>query len=113
MDFSKELIKGSTKKLILSVLNEGELYGYEIIKAIKIKSADALAFGEGSIYPALHQLEKDGYLKSRWEAGRPGTPPRKYYQITEKGKLRLNADLKEWKEFTQAVDSVLVKLSSN
>lgn len=105
MKFSRELIKGSTKSLILAVLLEGELYGYQIVKAIREKSDDELAFGEGSIYPALHALEKDGYLTSRWMS-QQDNPDRKYYVLTKKGHRVLKEHLKEWKEFSAAVNKV-------
>ena len=105
MKFSRELIKGSTKSLILAVLLDGELYGYQIVKSIMDKSGNELAFGEGSIYPALHSLEKDGFLTSRW-LKQTDNPDRKYYSLTRKGKRVLKANIKEWQEFSAAVNKV-------
>lgn len=107
MKFSSELIKGSTKNIILSVLaSEGELYGYQIVKQIKRLSAEALEFGEGSIYPALHSLEKSGLVSSVWVNQENNAPARKYYQLTKKGRRALREGFKEWKSFTSAVDKV-------
>lgn len=107
MKFSSELIKGSTKNIILSVLaNEGELYGYQIVKSIRRVSAESLEFGEGSIYPALHSLEKAGFVSAHWVDQDNNAPARKYYQLTKKGGRALTAGIKEWKDFVSAVDKV-------
>jgi DNA-binding PadR family transcriptional regulator len=103
--FAKELIKGSTKTLILSVLIDGEKYGYQIIKAIRAKSSEKLQFGEGSIYPALHALEKSGDIVSRWEK-QESLPDRKYYKITPQGQSNLKSLLEEWHEFVDTVGQV-------
>lgn len=106
MKFSSELIKGSTKNIILSVLSaDGELHGYQIVKNIRQVSATALEFGEGSIYPALHSLEKAGLVSARW-ADQAHGPARKYYQLTKKGRRALSEGIKEWQDFVSAVEKV-------
>lgn len=100
------MLKGSIKNLILAVLTEGELYGYQIVKEIEGRSKDTLQFGEGSVYPALHALEKEKLLSSHWVSQKSG-PDRKYYQITEKGRKKLKSAKKEWEDFSLAIDSVL------
>lgn len=96
--------------LILAVLREEELYGYRIIQSLKEKSAEALQAGEGSVYPILHALEKDGLLKSRWvEEG--ARPPRKYYRLTMKGQKALDTSKETWRSYTRAVESVLSNAS--
>ncbi len=105
MKFSSELLKGATKNLILSVLSEREMYGYEIVKTIREKSDDLLTLGEGSVYPALHELEKRQYLKSYWME-QEGVPDRKYYTITKKGKKAHQDAMKEWSLFQGAVNKV-------
>ena len=99
------MIKGSTKTLVLSVLTDGEKYGYQIIKAIRAKSDGELNFGEGSIYPALHALEKNGDVKSRWES-QENLPDRKYYKITPQGLSNLKSLLQEWQQFVDVVGQV-------
>ncbi len=106
MKFSKELIKGSTKNLILAVLKDGEMYGYQIIKSIADQSQEALQFGEGSIYPALHEMEKLGLLSSHW-VPQEGKPDRKYYKLTPEGSQALAQGVKDWREFSHAVNHVL------
>jgi DNA-binding PadR family transcriptional regulator len=105
MKYSSELIKGSTKNLILAVLNHEELYGYQVVKAISAHSNALLEFGEGSIYPALHSLEQAGYLTSRW-VKQDNLPDRKYYRLTKKGERSLKTNLAEWSEFSNAVNQV-------
>lgn len=104
MKFSKELMKGSTQQLILAVLSQKDLYGYEIIKEISRKSEEILTLGEGSIYPMLHQLEAKDLIRGYWknEDGRD----RKYYQITQKGKKAFTKNLKEWEVFSQSLNKI-------
>lgn len=106
MQFSKELLKGSIRKLILSILSEGELYGYQISKEISRQSEELLQFGEGSLYPALHALELEGSVKSKWVAQDKG-PDRKYYQLTSKGLKELAREKQEWTVFSGAMNKVL------
>lgn len=106
MNISKELLKGTTKIMVLSVIDGRELYGYQIIKLLKEKSANVLKMGEGTIYPILHHLESEKYLSSRWEDMDNGMK-RKYYSLTEKGKGLLKRSLEEWKDFTNIVNTTL------
>lgn len=105
MKYSKELIKGSTSMLILSVLSDKDLYGYKIIRELEIRSENAFNISEGTLYPILHALEKEKYLTSYWQEvdGRN----RKYYQITEKGRKQLAKNREEWKSFSVSVNKVL------
>src|SRR5690242_18151791 len=105
MKFSKELLKGTTQQLILAVLQENDLYGYEIIKEITRRSETALELGEGSVYPMLHLLEQKEYIEGYWqtENGRE----RKYYTITAKGRCIFKEHLKEWSLFSKSVNKVL------
>lgn len=81
------------------------MYGYEIVKMIGDKSNDLIILGEGSMYPALHELEKREYLKSYW-VEQSGSPNRKYYKITRKGRKNLKNALDEWSIFQKAVNKV-------
>ena len=105
MKINKELTKGSTAMLVLSVISKGDMYGYQIIKVIGTSSDSVFEMHEGTLYPILHALEKDKCLASYWcEAeGRR----RKYYKITDKGLIQLAEKEKEWKEFSTAVGKVL------
>lgn len=106
MKINKELIKGSTVILILSLLENNSMYGYEMIKEIEKKSNGVFMFKEGTLYPILHTLESDGMVESFWSDGE-GNRKRKYYKITDKGKRNLKEKREEWNIFRSAVDQVL------
>ena len=102
---NKELIKGSTVTLILNTLRQEPLYGYGLIKAIENKSNGVFLFKEGTLYPILHNLEKEELVESFWqeENGRR----RKYYRITKKGLKTLKEKENEWRLFSRTMDTVL------
>ena len=106
MKINKELLKGSTTILILSLLNKKDMYGYEMIKDIEIKSRNVFSFKEGTLYPILHTLENENYVESYWDSSH-GYRKRKYYKITAIGKKLLSEKEKEWKLFSSTVNSVL------
>jgi PadR family transcriptional regulator, regulatory protein PadR len=106
MKISKELLKGSTSTLILSLLNSKQMYGYEIIKELEKKSDGIFSFKEGTIYPILHNLEDKGLIVSYWGEGN-GNRKRKYYKINDKGKKFIQEKKEEWSSFKTAVDRVL------
>ena len=106
MKISKELLKGTTSTLILKVISEKDMYGYQIIQEIRARSNNVFNLNEGTLYPILHTLEKEGLLESYrrdTESGRD----RKYYRITLLGNTALVARLEEWRSFTDAVDGIL------
>ncbi len=105
MSFPTELLKGTLKPLILALLKETDKYGYQIIKDLKEQSEALFEIGEGSIYPALHALEKKGLLKSYWKKQSEG-PDRKYYQITQKGSKELVTAKKDWRAFSGAIQKI-------
>src|SRR5699024_12542686 len=84
--FNRELVKGSTSILILQLLNERDMYGYELVKEIEQRSDNNLLRKEGTLYPALRKLEKQEYIECYWQDQKTG-PARKYYKITEPGSL--------------------------
>ena len=84
MNMKKELSKGSTSLLVLSVLESGDMYGYQIIKEIEARSEFVFSLKEGTLYPILHAFEKDGYVTSYWIENESARK-RKYYRITDKG----------------------------
>ena len=99
----KELVAASTEPLILSLLSEGESYGYAIIQDIKARSQEQIQWTDGMLYPVLHRLERNGWIKARWveiENGRR----RKYYSIKREGKKVLEAQRRDW----MAVNNVLM-----
>lgn len=102
---NKELLKGSTGMLILSILDKREMYGYQLIKELERLSEGTFDLKEGTLYPILHGMETEKWLDSYWEMadGRK----RKYYRITEQGKRQLQEKKQEWRMFSGAVDRVL------
>jgi PadR family transcriptional regulator PadR len=102
----RDFRKGSTRVLILSMLAERPMYGYQIAKELKRRSEGYFAFKEGTLYPALHRMEKDGLLRSEWEVVEKG-PSRKYYHITEDGRRVLADSVREWTTFSQRLLSIL------
>lgn len=106
MKINKELLKGSTSTLILSLLDKTPMYGYQIIKEISLKSKGIFELKEGTIYPILHSLEKEEIIESYWYKSNEGRK-RKYYKITETGKKYLQSKKEEWKVFKNSVDSII------
>lgn len=93
---SKELIGASAVPIILSILDESESYGYEIMQRVKILSEGRIEWKEGSLYPVLHKLEKNGLIKSLWKMAENGRH-RKYYAINKKGRKALQDEIENWK----------------
>jgi PadR family transcriptional regulator, regulatory protein PadR len=106
MTVDRELLKGSITLLILKLLSERDMYGYEIIQEAARRSRDAFQFKEGTLYPALHHLQKRGYLRPEWRVAQNGRE-RKYYGLTAKGKNAAQESQREWAFFTNAVNAVL------
>lgn len=102
----KELLKGSTVTIILSVLKTGEMYGYEIIKAVGRATGGAFEPKEGTVYPVLHQLERDGAIASKWREAENGRD-RRYYSLTAEGKKMLARKRREWISFRSVIDGLL------
>src|SRR4051812_25604693 len=106
MKVNKELMKGSTMILVLSVISRREMYGYEIAKEIERHSEGVFSLNEGTLYPILHQLEADDLVESYW-VGKEGTRQRKYYRIIEAGRAKLKEKTREWALFRSSVEQVL------
>jgi DNA-binding PadR family transcriptional regulator len=104
--YERELLKGSTDCLILSVLSDHPTYGYELIREIEMRSNGYFHFREGTLYPALHRMEKDGLLAAQWDT-LPGGQERRYYLLTEAGREALALRQSAWSDFSSAVKAVL------
>lgn len=98
-------MKGSSQLLILKVISDEPLYGYQIAKNIKEQSEEIFSMGEGTLYPVLHKLELLGLVDSYWQEveGRR----RKYYAISQKGKKALQEKAAEWATFSGAVNAII------
>ncbi len=100
-----ETLKGHLDSLILAVVAAGPAHGYAIIEELKLRSRGTFALPEGTVYPALHRLERAGLLASGWSnaSGRK----RRVYKLTARGRRRLDTSKREWSDFASAVDAVL------
>jgi PadR family transcriptional regulator PadR len=98
-------MSGVPELLILQLLARQEMYGYEIVKAVRIITGEAISLGEGVIYPVLHALEKGGSLKSKRKAVNGRT--RVYYSVTGKGHKRFERLSEEWDRVSNGIRSAL------
>ena len=105
MAIDKTLVQGSLSMLILRLLEEKDMYGYEMIETLRGKSNQVFELKAGSLYPLLHSLEERGYVTS-YEDDSSGKT-RKYYHLTGEGKYFLKEKKEEWQRYSAAVSSVL------
>ena len=106
MTIDKSLLAGSTGLLILRLLEEEDLYGYQMIERLRARSDDTFSLKAGPLYPLLHTLETQGLVQS-YEQAADGARVRKYYHLTDAGRTRLAEKTAEWREFSGAVERVL------
>jgi PadR family transcriptional regulator PadR len=98
--------RGCSPTLVLAVLQDGARHGYDIAREVERRSGNALTFTEGTLYPVLHTLEKNGSVLSEWERT-PGERARRIYRLTPKGEAELTKLVDGWQQFSEAVNSVL------
>jgi DNA-binding PadR family transcriptional regulator len=103
--YSKELLKGAADTLVLSAFLEGEKYGYQVVKELEQRSEGFFRLKEGTLYPILHRLERQGLLSGRWVTT-PSGSERRYYALTSGGRRALSDKLDEWNTFVHAVGLV-------
>ena len=101
-----QLRKGTLDLCVLAVLSQKESYGYEIASTL----VAAVGMGEGTIYPLMRRMQKDGLVATRLAESSSG-PPRKYYRLTPLGREAFEAYRRDWRVFTAAVDQLLEELS--
>ncbi len=106
MKHEKNLLSGSTPLLVLSLLKDGDKYGYEMIEELSRRSDDTFHLKEGTLYPLLHTMEKDKLVTSYTKAT-PCGRERKYYHLTTHGASQLKEKEAEWKLFSAKVNAVL------
>ena len=107
MELSQEMIKGTVVPIMLKLLAERPMYGYELIKVVNERTHDALQWREGTLYPCLHRLEAEGVIRGEWGAAESGRQ-RKYYRITRKGDAALETTVHEWVALSSAVNAILL-----
>ncbi|HEU4564984.1 MAG TPA: PadR family transcriptional regulator [Gemmatimonadaceae bacterium] len=101
-----ELVKGTLDILILKTLSWRPMHGYAIATWIRERTGDALRIEEGALYPALHRMEKRGWIESEWGLSENNRRA-KYYQLTPRGRQQLRADSATWMRYTEAVARIL------
>jgi PadR family transcriptional regulator PadR len=103
-----ELLRGTLDLCLLAVMEEGPAYGYEMTK--RLRAGGLSIVSEGSIYPLLGRLEREGLVET-YRAASNGGPPRKYYRPSEEGRRALEAGVSEWRAARDAIDTVLGNVS--
>lgn len=106
MKIEKSLLSGSTPMLILALLKDGDKYGYEMVTELAKRSDNTFQLKEGTLYPLLHMLEKNRWVKSYTKISDSGRE-RKYYRLTSEGQEQLEYKQQEWQLFSEKVNSVL------
>lgn len=101
----KDLVAASARPLLLSILAEGESYGYALMQRVRELSGGEVEWTEGMLYPVLHRLEKEGLIASEWKEADNGRE-RKYYHVSQSGRRALQTERKQW----LTVHNTLVKL---
>jgi transcriptional regulator len=97
-----DLLQGTLDLLILKTVVRAPLHGWAISKRIQLLSRDTLSVGQGSLYPALHRLEQQGWIQAEWKASDLGRNA-KFYTLTREGKKQLERELKTWERLSSAV----------
>lgn len=102
----RKLIKGNIDPLLLCLMSQKSMYGYQIIKELEQQSQGYFQFKEGTLYPALHRLEKAGLILGEWQVLSTGQQ-RKYYRITDKGYTALGEKVGQWQDFLTAMNLII------
>lgn len=101
-----ELLQGTLDMLILKTLQWGEQHGYGISQAIRANSGEVLQVETGSLYPALHRLERQGWVKSEWKKSESNQRA-KFYKITKRGKEQLASDYERWEKMVATIEGIM------
>ena len=101
-----DLLQGTLALLVLKTLARGPMHGYGITLHIQMVSKDFLRVEEGSLYPALHRMEQDGWIMAEWGTTENNRRAR-YYRLTSAGRKQLTEEEKNWERLTQAIAQVL------
>ena len=101
-----DLLQGTLDLLILKTLSWGAMHGYSVARLIRERSGEAFLIEEGALYPALHRLERQGWIESDWGLSENNRKA-KFYQLTPGGRAQLRAEVATWQRYTKAVAGVL------
>ena len=102
----RDLLKGSSNSLLLCLLEQQPMYGYQIAKELEARSQGYFKFKEGTLYPALHRLEKSDLITGKWQM-LPNGRQRRYYYITAKGHAKLALEKTQWQDFLNAMKLII------
>ena len=102
----KTLLSGSTALLVMKLLEDEDKYGYQMIEELRRRSDDTFSLKAGTLYPLLHTLEQKGFITA-WEENSDSARPRRYYHLTEAGKMQLAQKEAEWRTYAGAMLRVL------
>jgi len=105
MKFESQLLKGIAPVVVLEILSRGQMYGYELSKAIEQRSGNILTLGKGTLYPLLYNLEAKRLIKGRWQQAKSGRK-RRYYSITSKGKGQLARQKAQFEELSAGLNLI-------
>ena len=108
--FSSELVRSSTDLVILTLLRDRPMYGYEILVSLADRGNGEFQFKQGTLYPLLYRLEREGWIRAKWDIP-PKGKKRKVYSLTAEGKKVQRARTDEWRRFTVAVNSIIEECS--
>ena len=100
------LVQGTLDLLILKILNLEPMHGWAIVERLKQMSKDELHIGPGSLYPALHKLEREGWIQGEWLASETDRRV-KLYSITKEGRKRLRVEAADWKRLSGAISAIV------
>jgi len=106
-----ELMKGSSDSLLLGLIVQQPMYGYQILKELEKRSQGYFKFKEGTLYPALHRLEKAGLITGEWQM-LPSGRQRRYYYITERGRQLLVVRRGQWQDYLTAMNRIIEPASA-
>jgi transcriptional regulator len=101
-----DLLQGTLDLLILKTISRESLHGWGIAKRIQVLSGEVLSVGQGSLYPALHRLEHQGWITAEWKDSDLGRSA-KFYSLTREGKKQLDRELKTWDRLSSAVQLLI------
>ena len=104
-----DLLQGTLDLLLLQVLRQEKRHGYDIAKRILVISEEVLKIGQGSLYPALHRLERKGWIAAKWEKAKDRNRELKFYRLTESGRKQLAHEESRWEELTRAIGLLMAK----
>jgi PadR family transcriptional regulator, regulatory protein PadR len=112
MSINKDLVAASSTPLVLSILAEGDSYGYAILKRVRELSGGELQWTDGMLYPVLHRLERSALIEARWDQAETGRR-RKYYRVTDAGREQLAEERRQWRAVDEALGKIWMAMADS